>query len=323
MIRVVLTALAVACGGRADVTAQELEPRLFSNAPIGTNYSVLAYSYSRGNIFLDPSTPIEDLTASLHASVLGYARVIDVFGMSGQLDAILPFASGNWEGAIDGVDSTRTVTGLGDPALRFSVRFLGSPATRAAEFGEYEQGTIVGGALQIRVPIGQYDRTKLINLGSNRWVFRPQLGVSHRTGDLVVESIVSAWLFTRNDEFRNGNSLSQMPIGAIQTHASYIFRPGLWVSGNVAYWSGGRTVINGDERDTRRSNWRFGGTLAVPVSGPHSIKIALLSGVASGAGSDYDTFVIAYQYRWGGRGPPSRSPGNGGDRIARLATRLR
>ena len=39
-------------------------------------------------------------------------------------------------------------------------------------------------ALTWIIPAGQYDRTKLVNLGANRWSFKPEAGISRAAGPL-------------------------------------------------------------------------------------------------------------------------------------------
>jgi hypothetical protein len=46
--------LAIAGGA----TAQNLEPRAFSPAPVGLNFALLGYNYSEGNVLLDQSVPV-------------------------------------------------------------------------------------------------------------------------------------------------------------------------------------------------------------------------------------------------------------------------
>ena len=195
-------------------SAQELEPRLFSPAPTGTNIVLGAFGYSFGNILLDPAVPVEDLDARLSIITTGYVRTLDIFGLSGKIDVVAPFAFGDWSAQLEGQDTTRAAAGFGDPKVRFSMLFSGAPALRGKEFAAYKPGTIVGGGLQIRVPLGQYDPTKLLNLGSNRWVFRPQLGVSQTLARWVLEATAVGWFYTDNTNFFGDDGRSQKPIAA-------------------------------------------------------------------------------------------------------------
>jgi hypothetical protein len=283
-----------------DLHAQELEPRLLINVPVGTNFVIAGYGFARGNILLDPAVPIEDLDANLHTMFGAYVRAIDLFGISGKLDAVLPFAGGDWSGRLEGVDTTRAATGFGDPRIRLSVGFVGAPALSKGEWGEWQQRTIVGAALQVLMPLGQYDASRLINLGSNRWTFRAQLGVSHALGPWIVEVAGGAWLFTDNTNFFGGLTLEQRPLLTAKTHLIRSLKRGWWFSLGVGYGHGGRTKLQGVERDTRISSFRFGGTVAAPLGGQHSLKLVLTSGVRIERGPDFDGIGLTYQYMWGG-----------------------
>ena len=65
---------------------------------------------------------------------------------------------------------------MGDPRFRVSVNLFGAPALSVKEFASYRQDLIVGVSLQVSAPLGQYDDTKLLNLGSNRWSSDPNSG---------------------------------------------------------------------------------------------------------------------------------------------------
>ena len=90
----------------------------------------------------------------------------------------------------------RTVNGFQDPVVRVSMNFLGAPALTAEEFARYEQDLIVGASLQVSVPVGQYDATRLVNLGTNRWFVKPEIGVSKAIGRWTFEGKAAATLFT-------------------------------------------------------------------------------------------------------------------------------
>ena len=299
-----LTATALAATALTAITAspslvaQELEPRLFSPSPVGLNILVGAASYSWGNVLLDPAVPVEDIRSKLSIVTAGYVRTVGVFGASGKVDVVVPLATGRWSGVVDGRDSSRTARGFGDPRIRFSVLFSGAPALSGKEFASYRPGTIVGGGLQVWVPLGQYDPTKLLNLGSNRWVFRPQLGVSQTLSRWVLEAMLAGSFYTDNADFLDGNTLAQSPIVGLQGHASYAFRRGFWLAADAGYGKGGRSSINGQESETELTSWQLGVTLAIPISGHDSIKLAFMSGVRAGRGADYDMITAAYQYRW-------------------------
>ena len=280
--------------------AQDLEPRAFSPAPTGLNIVALGYAYSFGNVLLDPALPITDGEARLNTLIGAYVRTIDVFGSSAKIDILLPWAAyGKWKGLVEGVQDSTTRTGFGDLALRLSVNFVGAPAMKLPEFAKYTHGTIVGASLQVAAPVGEYDSERVVNLGSNRWTFKPRLGISQPIGRWIVEGHATAWLFTENPDAL-GAGVSQTPLWAAEAHVARLFGNGMWASVDVGYIIGGRTSRNGVPSAARQESARLGATLAIPLARRHSVKLGYFAGLYTQLGSDFDNFVIAYQYRWGG-----------------------
>lgn len=279
--------------------AQEIEPRAYSNAPIGVNFLIAGYAYTEGAVPFDAALPVKDANLTTSSAVLAYARVLDLWGKSAKFDVVVPYTwlSGSAEFAGDPIE--RNVSGFADARFRLSVNLYGAPALTLKEFKEYEQDLIVGASLQVSVPSGQYDESKLVNIGTNRWSFKPEVGVSQALGPWTLEFQAAATLFTDNDDFFGGNERSQDPIYSLQSHAIYGFRSGIWGSLDVTYFTGGRTTLNGTLNEDLQQNWRVGGTLAFPVDVHNSIKLYASSGVSARTDNNYDLFGIAWQYRWG------------------------
>lgn len=295
-----LIALLLASLYASTTSAQELEPRALTNVPIGLNFAGVGYAYTVGNMLLDPAVPVEDLNAKLHILAGVYVRAIDFFGMSGKIDAIVPFANGDWTGILAGRDTMRTASGMGDPRFRLSVNLIGAPALRLSEFRTYKQRVIVGTSLQVIVPVGQYDATKLLNLGSNRWTFRWQFGAGFAAGKWTIETMGGLWVFLKNTDFWGGRELEQRPLATAKVHLIRSFRRGFWLAANLGYGYGGRGIVNGVESDARISTFRLGLTLAVPISNAHTIRLVATSGARIEEGPDFDAIALFYMYRWGG-----------------------
>lgn len=281
--------------------AQEPEPRAYSNAPVGMNFLVASYGYQWGNVVFDPSLPVEDVTANLNGAGVGYVRSFGLFGKSAKLAAILPYVWGSLEGLYLGEFARVERSGLGDSRLQLSVNLLGAPALRRREFATWRQRTILGASLRIAVPTGQYDQTKLVNLGTNRWSFRPEVGVSHAAGRWVLEGSAGLAFFTANDEYRSTSTLEQDPLGVLQGHVVYNVGPRLWLAADVVYVFGGRSTIDGVPRANRQENPRVSATASFPVRGGQSIKIAGGTGLVTRVGADFDWVLVGYQVAWGGR----------------------
>jgi len=293
-IGLILTALA------PRAAAQELEPRLWSNLPVGANFLGVGYGFSSGNILLDPSLPVEDADAEVNSVSVRYLRAIGVGGLSGAFDVLVPLSSGTWEGIVNGQPAKTSRHGMGDPRIRFMVNFLGAPALRRPEFAKFRAKTIAGASLQIILPLGEYIPSKLINLGSNRYTLCPQIGFSHAFERLAFEVTGTAWFFTDNDDFFGGSTLEQDPLYALQTHVFYTFKPGLWVGLDAGVADGGQSFVDGEPSSSIEQNTRYGATLSIPIDRRQGFKVSVSTGLATRIGADFTTYAIGYQYMWGG-----------------------
>lgn len=280
--------------------AQDIEPRAYSNAPVGVNFLVVGYAAASGGLSFDSSVPVTDAQIKTSNLVLAYARVVDLWGMSGKLDAVAPYmrlaGTANYAGEL----VERNIAGFGNPSLRLSVNFFGAPALDLKEFADYQQDLIVGASLRVFAPWSQYDPSRLINIGTNRWAFKPELGLSKAVNRWTLEGQAAATFFTDNTDFFGGKTRKQDPLYSLQGHAIYSFRSGIWASLDATYFTGGRTTIAGTQKDDRQGNWRVGGTLALPVDRRNSVKLYASSGVSARTGNNFDLLGVAWQYRWGG-----------------------
>ncbi|MCU7835648.1 MAG: transporter [gamma proteobacterium symbiont of Taylorina sp.] len=282
-----------------QVSAGEIEPRAYVNTPVGINFLVAGYTYSDGGLTTVISSPVKNADLKMDTGILAYARSVDMWGNSGKFDVVLPYSklSGNatWAGQL----KERNVSGLIDPRFRFSVNFYGAPAQSLKEFTSYQQDLIIGASVQISAPLGHYDKDKLVNLGSNRWYIKPDIGISKVWGPLAVEFSTGVFIFSKNDDYFGGKTLEQDPIYTTQMHLTYHFSRGIWGALSSTYDYGGRTTVDGIENDDRQGNSRLGATLALPVNRNNSIKLFASTSINTRVGSDIDLIGAVWQYRWG------------------------
>ena len=286
--------------GLSTACAQDIEPRAYSNAPVGVNFLIAGFAYTQGGLAFDHALPVKNPQLETYNAVLAYARVLDLWGKSGKVDAIVPYTWLEGSADLDGQTVEREIDGLADAKFRLSINLYGAPALTLKEFTKYKQDLIIGTSLQVSVPLGHYDSSRLVNIGTNRWSFKPEVGVSKAVGSWTLEVAAAATLYTDNKDFFGGNTRSQDPLYSLQGHAIYSFPFGIWASLDATYFTGGRTTLNGERNADLQRNWRMGGTLAFPVNAHNSIKFYASSGVSSRTGNDYDLIGIAWQYRWGG-----------------------
>ena len=262
------------------------------------NFSLVGYGYAAGSILLDSYIPIDDLNANIHTLFGAYLRSINFFGMSGKFDLVIPYAIGYWDGLLENQDTSAAKSGFSDPRFRLSFNFIGAPALTIREFKNYKQETVAGVSIQIIVPLGQYDPTKVINLGSNRWTIRPQIGISKTINNWILETYISGWFYTANNNFYGGNTLTQDPLYTLKIHCIYNFKNNMWLAFDVGYALGGITYLNGSELDSRISTIRLGADWAYPLDRQSTIKVSFITGIRLERGSDFSGITVSYQYRW-------------------------
>jgi hypothetical protein len=285
-------------GASRDASAQELEPRAYSPSPLGVNFLGLSYLRSTGGVAVDPSLPLDNIDAEVNTASLVYARTFGLFGRSASIGFVLPYSRADVSGDVFKQQQAVTRTGLADPRLRLAVNLFGGPALDREEFAAREPSTTLGASLIVVAPLGKYDSDRLINLGSNRWAFKPEIGVYQPLGPWSLELYAGAWFYTDNDKFFGGVRREQEPIATLQAHVGYTFRPNLWVAADATYYAGGRSTVNGVQKDDRQENTRFGLTLSLPVAQGHSLKLNWSEGVTERIGTSFTTFGVTWQYTW-------------------------
>jgi hypothetical protein len=279
--------------------AQDIEPRAYSNAPIGVNFLIAGYAYTRGGLSFD-SLPITDANIKTSNAVIAYARVLDLWGMSGKFDVAVPYTWLSGTADYQGQPVQRVVSGFANPAFRLSINLYGAPALSLKEFADWKQDLIIGVSFRVVAPWSQYDDARLVNIGTNRWSFKPEVGISKAIGPWTLEGTAAVTIYTDNTDFYGGNTLSQDPLYSLQGHVIYAFRSGVWASVDATYFAGGRTTLNGVLNNNLQQNWRIGATLALPVDRENSIKFYASNGVSARTGNSYELLGVAWQYRWGG-----------------------
>lgn len=284
------------CGTAA--MSQELEPRAYSPSPVGVNFVLLGGVRSTGEVLTDPSVPIQDVEAKLNAGIAGYGRTFGILGHQASVLLAVPYIWGEISG--DVFEEARSVSrsGLGDTKLRLAVNLIGGEALTPREFMRRTPKTTLGASLSISAPTGQYDPAKLINIGTNRWAFKPEIGLTIPRGLWMFDVFTGVWLFTDNPDFFGGVHRSQDPMPTLQGHVSYTFKPRLWLALDSTYYFGGETSANGIGANDRKDNSRVGLTLSLPAGRAQSIKFNWSRGATARLGSNFSTFGMGWQYTW-------------------------
>jgi hypothetical protein len=279
--------------------AQDLEPRAYTASPVGLHFVVAGLGRSSGGVVVDASLPLEDVNARVGTAVVGAATVFSLFGRTALALGVLPIAHAEATGRIGEEARSATRNGLADPRFKLSVNLLGGRAMKPSEFVRSQRNTIAGVSLSLITPGGQYDKQKLVNVGANRWAFKPEFGVSHAIRRWTIDGYAGMWFFTANDSFYPGASFrTQDPIVALQAHASYTMRPRLWLAIDGTWYAGGTTTVDGVDKGDLQRNSRLGATVSLPITRRQSAKVAFSTGATTRIGADFNTLAVTWQITW-------------------------
>jgi hypothetical protein len=288
----------------ATAQAQELEPRRWNHVPVGVSFAGAGVALNKGEIFLDPVLRVEDLELRFKTGIVSVVHSFGLFGKSARIDLRVPLGSGHWSGLVDGEPQTLDLRGLMDPRVRFSINLFGAPALKMKEYAQYRANqstnTIVGAGMTVTAPLGEYTSERLLNLGNNRWTFRPQLGVLHERGKMSYELTGSVFLFSANNDFFQDASVKKDPLYYVQGHIVRTFRPGLWLGLSSGYAIAGRSSVdNTPANDTHRDFW-VGLSLGIPITPRQGLNLSVFRAKTNrNTGSTSNSAALSWSYMWG------------------------
>jgi hypothetical protein len=278
------------------VKAQELSPRAYWPAPKGTMVGVLGYAYSWGDVFLDPSLPITGVDSRIHVGFAAYLQTLNLFGRTTNILIEIPYINGNSKGILAGVPRQRNISGIADIGLTLSANLAGAPTMTPKEFQALRNNPhpILGLSVKVLFSTGVYEADKLINVGSNRWAVKPELGyMIPLENRWLLELELGVWLFTDNDEFL-GVTREQKPVVATEIHLVRRFEPGFWGSLDLNFFTGGQTIVGEELRADLQRNSRIGVTLVFPIAGRQALKFGFSMGILTKSGGDFYSALLTY-----------------------------
>ncbi|EED30697.1 conserved hypothetical protein [gamma proteobacterium NOR5-3] len=256
----------------------------------------LSYQHSQGDIIVDQSLPVTGVDSNIDYLQLSFQRTFDFAGRTTTFSAIQLASDGTTTGTIDGEEVSRRTVGLGDTTLRWAVNLMGAPAMDRKGFAAMRANPepILGASLSITAPTGEYDEDRVINLGGNRWVAKPGVGLIYPlSARWLLESEISVAFFQDNDEFV-GSTREQEPILNAQLHLIRRFDRGFWAALDANYYVGGRTHVDGLRNQDLQRNSRFGATVVYPLVPGHALRLSGSTGTVTESGGDYELFSLSW-----------------------------
>ena len=277
-------------------------PRAYVITPIRSNAVTISASWNNGELTFDPSVPIEGARGQFQVGVLSYFHSFGLAGRSSNIVVSLPYTIGKFQGVAAGVFNDVRRSGMVDARARLSINLKGGPAMGIGDYINWKERTLIGASVTLVFPTGQNDPARVVNPGTNRFAIKPEVGFTRRRNRWVGEVYGGMWWFAPNHRFFPGRSTrTQRPMAAFESHLGYYLRPRLWASLDANFWAGGRSAIDGVAKQDLQRSSRIGGTVSVPVSRRHSVKLSYSRGAYVSIGGDYQTISTAWQYSWIGK----------------------
>lgn len=287
-------------GATGLACAQFTDPRNYENFPVGVNQIELAYDYVRADQSLDPAIVIEGAHLNLNQWTITYTRYFGLFGKTAWIAPGLPFAT--LDGAVSGTNASGSVGGVGDSGYEFAWLVKGAPALTPAQFIDYKPKTVVGVTLSVTAPTGLYRADKILNLGSDRWSFRPEIGWTHPFGreqKWAVDAYANSYFYTDNASYRGAEILRQGPLPAFEGHLSYAFRESVMGSLDARYSFRGDTSVNDVGQNDSQKNFILGSEWIVALNGKNQLTFIFAKALVHVNGPAATGMSARYDYYWG------------------------
>jgi hypothetical protein len=279
--------------------AQFTDPRTYENAPVGINQLELAYAYVRSNTSIDTSFVVSGAKLNLNQGLVDYTHYFAFLHRMAWVEASVPIA--NLSGSITGTDIAGSTTGAGDSGYTAALLLKGGPALSPEQFANAKTITSIGLSLSITAPTGQYDRNKILNLGSDRWSFKPEFAISKPFGPeqhWVFDAYANSYFYTDNGSYRGAQVLRQQALLGLEGHISYTFNNSVWASLDTRYSFGGDTIVSGINQANRQQNFIFGSELAVSPNSRNSFTFEFARPAVHENGPSLVGFMVRYDYTW-------------------------
>ena len=273
----------------------------------GNAVPVIFNSISGNTNPFDPAhtvTPGAQFDASM--ALAGYAHTFELFDRAAMAAVILEMGRISGDVTVAGRSVNQSASGFGDPMLEFTINLIGPPAQKnIPDVLRYQPGFSLDLLVDLGLPIGEYDSSRLLNLGQNRWYGRVGMPVIWQLGDWVpgrrttLEFLPSIWLFGDNNDYFGGQTLKTDPLFQLDAHLTRDFTQNIWGSLDAAWYYGGQASVNGVAGE-KLNNVALGLTLGYTINDNINLTLgykATVNDSAPGA-IQMDAFMVSLVFGW-------------------------
>jgi Putative MetA-pathway of phenol degradation len=278
---------------------QFTDPRTYTNSPVGVNQLELGYGYEHANSSIDVEPVVTGASLYLNQGTITYTRYFGLLGHMAWVEPSVPIAS--LSGSVDRINISGMVTGMGDSSYMAGVLLKGGPALNAADFTKFKPVTTVGASITITAPTGHYDANKVLNLGADRWSFKPEIAYSvpfGRDQSWEFDAYCNTYFYTDNTSYRGIGILRQQALIGFEGHVIHDFNNMVWASLDTRYSFRGDTFVNGVNQDSLQKNFLLGSEVNVSVNAKNSFTVVFGTALVHQNGPSATGVVVRYDYSW-------------------------
>jgi hypothetical protein len=285
----------------------QVPARFYWKSLSGGNGVPLIFNSLNGNSNpFDPShqvTPGAEFDATL--TMMGYAHTYAIGDRAAMAALILPMGRISGDVTAAGRTVGQSASGFGDPMLEFDINLIGPKAQRSIpDVLRYEPGFSMDLLADVAIPIGEYDKSRTLNIGQNRWYGRVGAPIVWQLGSwapgrrTTLEFLPAVWLFGDNTDFV-GKTLKTDPMFQLDAHLTRDFTEHFWGAIDLAWYNGGKATVNGVSGE-KLNNLGAGITLGYQVNENISMTVGYKSTFNHSSSGDLkmDGLMISFVYGW-------------------------
>lgn len=290
------------------VALAQVPARFYWQSLAGANAVPVIFQSLSGNANpLDPAHVVS-VNGIVDANMLiaGYAKMLPVADRTLTVAFLQPMGkiTGTTTSAM-GSAFSQQADGFGDPMVEIGYNVIGPKALKSIpDLLRYEPGFSMNLIADLAFPLGDYDSSKALNLGQNRWYGRVGAPIVWQFGAWVpgrrttLELLPSLWAFSDNDDYM-GKTLSTDTIFQLEAHLTRDLTETLWASLDSTLYQGGASTINGVSGDAL-NNVGVGFTLGYQLNDNLSLTVGYMATINDNSPTDLrmDSFRISLTYGW-------------------------
>lgn len=211
----------------------ENDPRDSINAPDGTSIFLFYYrNYYGSDLYANGTKTSNNLDFNLDMAIFRYAHFVSLGDWTWSYDVLQPIGDLDF--------TTYNTNGLGD--TNFATH-INTPYLIQTDKMKY----MMSAGFYLSAPTGDYDNSKVVNLGTNRWSYKFEYTpLILQAGKLVLEFTGDVTFYTDNNDYGAASAeLETDPLFGLTTHLSYNLTDSFWIGASHYYYSGAENDVSG------------------------------------------------------------------------------